>query len=38
MAHGDFVWCDLSAFGLADTQHFYAVLLGWAYQDLTQAD
>lgn len=33
MAHGDFVWCDLSTFDPQVTQPFYAKLFGWRYAD-----
>ena len=38
MAKGDFVWCDLSTFRVAETKDFYAALFGWTYQRLTQPD
>ncbi|MEL6361243.1 MAG: VOC family protein [Pseudomonadota bacterium] len=31
MAHGDFVWCDLSARNLMAAREFYSGLFGWQY-------
>lgn len=31
MAHGDFVWCDLSTFRSEVTKNFYTVVVGWDY-------
>ncbi len=38
MAHGDFVWCDLSAYRPAKARRFYARLLGWRYRRERQQD
>lgn len=38
MAHGDFVWCDLSTFDVDRTKHFYRHLFGWDYRSTTQPD
>lgn len=31
MAHGDFIWCDLSTFHPAQTQAFYTSVFGWQF-------
>ncbi len=36
MAHGDFVWCDLSTFDEARAQQFYSTIFGWRYTRDTQ--
>ncbi len=33
MAHGDFVWCDLTARRIGDARKFYGGLLGWQFQN-----
>ena len=38
MAHGDFVWCDLSTFHVAGTRAFYGSLFGWRYETTNQPD
>ncbi|MEM8878817.1 MAG: VOC family protein, partial [Pseudomonadota bacterium] len=38
MAHGDFVWCDLSTFDVAGTRDFYGRLFGWSYDRIPQPD
>ena len=38
MAHGDFVWCDLSTFRPGTTKAFYSGLFGWGYSDASQPD
>lgn len=38
MAKGDFLWCDLSAFRVADMRSFYSRVFGWTYQTLEQPD
>jgi predicted enzyme related to lactoylglutathione lyase len=38
MAHGEFVWCDLSTFRPDTTLRFYTKLFGWSYESLSQPD
>lgn len=38
MQRGDFIWCDLSTFNVESTKSFYADLLGWKYDGMTQPD
>ncbi len=38
MAHGDFVWCDLSSRRIAVAQQFYNRLFQWQYQTLQAGD
>ncbi len=38
MAHGDFVWCDLSAFDVGGARELYARVFGWTYRTITQPD
>lgn len=38
MAHGDFVWCDLSAFEVENAKDFYHHLFGWSYDEMVQPD
>ncbi|MEM0922603.1 MAG: VOC family protein [Pseudomonadota bacterium] len=38
MAHGDFVWGDLSAYRPEAAKAFYADLFGWRYQRIRQED
>jgi len=33
MAHGDFVWCDLSTRRIGDARKFYGGLFGWQFQN-----
>lgn len=38
MAHGEFVWCNLSSFRPEVTKRFYRKLLGWSYIETAQPD
>ena len=38
MAHGEFIWCDLSTFRPDVTKPFYSELFGWSYDGLTPSD
>ncbi len=38
ISKGDFLWCDLSTFHVAETKSFYARLFGWDYGTITQPD
>lgn len=38
MAHGDFVWCDLSSFELDKAKSFYGNLFSWRFAPLPQPD
>ncbi|WP_370232641.1 VOC family protein [Cognatishimia sp.] len=38
MAHGEFIWCDLSTFRPEVTKPFYTKLFDWSYDGLTQPD
>ncbi|MEM9207353.1 MAG: VOC family protein [Pseudomonadota bacterium] len=38
MAHGDFVWCDLSTLDQARAERFYNTVFGWDYTATAQPD
>lgn len=38
MAHGEFVWCDLSARRLTEARDFYGRLFGWRYEQAVAPD
>ena len=38
MPHGDFHWCDLSAYNVERAKNFYGELLGWRFTETAQPD